>query len=336
MLNKTSLMVSGRTELLKAFATIAALVCLNLAGAGAQSTPISQPANVSEAPMAVPTETSMDGVKVGPGDLLEIKVFRAPDLDTKARIGSDGNVDLPLTGQIHVAGLTSGEIQTEIAKRLVAGGFMRDAYVSVLITDFQSQGVTVIGEVQHPGVYPMMGTKNLFDLISSAGGFTDKAAPYVMITHRVGDPTPVKVALSQDGNLASTDTQSLRISGGDTIFVPRAGIVYVIGDVAKPNGIKIENGATVSVLQALALSGGTNKTASLKTAKLIRDVDGSRQEFPVNLEKIVTLEEPDMPLKDRDILYIPYARGRVIAAKTLEAIVQAAVGVTVYTAARGF
>src|SRR6202158_1567305 len=207
------------------------------------------PANETASPQSARLLANSN-VKLGVGDLIEITVFGVPDLTNKTRISGSGDVYLPLIDYVHVADLTTDEAQQLIQKRLEDGGFVRGPHVSIFVSESASQAITVLGEVTRPGAYPAIGNRRLFDLISAAGGLTDKAGRNVTIEHR-GDPGQ-KVELQLSSNLNEDTQDNVDVFPGDTIIVSRAGIVYVVGDVAHPSGFRMEdNGLTV--LKALAL-----------------------------------------------------------------------------------
>ena len=184
-------------------------------------------------------------MKLGPGDLIEIAVFGVPDLSTKTRVSGSGDVYLPLIDYVHVADLTTDEAQVMIQKRLEDGGFVRGPHVSIFVDESASQAITMLGEVARPGPYPALGDRRLFDLISAAGGFSDKAGRNVTIERR-GDPSQkVELQLSSS-NLAENMKDNVDVYPGDTIIVSRAGIIYVVGDVNHPSGFVIEDNSSAS------------------------------------------------------------------------------------------
>src|ERR1700681_1762588 len=141
------------------------------------------PANETAGPQS-PRLLANSNLKLGVGDLIEISVFGVPDLSTKARISGSGDVYLPLIDYVHIADLTTDEAQEMIQKRLEAGGFVRGPHVSIFVDESASQAITLMGEVGRPGQYPSTGERRLFDLISAAGGLTDKAGRNVTIERR--------------------------------------------------------------------------------------------------------------------------------------------------------
>ena len=118
---------------------------------------------------------------------------------------------------------------------------------------------------------------------------------------------------------------------GDTITVPRAPIIYVVGDVGRPSGLLVDNGS-MTVLQALALSGGTNKTAKLGDSRILRKgPDGGVTQTKVEIKKMLEAKAPDVPLQADDILFIPLSRGKIIVARTFEAAISVATAMALYT-----
>jgi polysaccharide export outer membrane protein len=265
-------------------------------------------------------------LRLGPGDLLEISVYNVSDLSTKARIGASGDISLPLIDSVHVGGLTVEAAQNLIQKRLSGGGFVKDPHVTVLVDQFSSDGVSVLGEVARPGVYPALGEQRLFDLISSAGGLTEKAGRSISITHRNENNHPVTLPLTR--NLADDSADNVPVYAGDTIIVRKADVVYVVGEVGKPSGFLMDSG-NLTVLQAIALAGGTTRTAKLGSARIIRKNATGMSETQVHLKKILEAKAPDMPMQADDILFVPTSAAKVMAGRTMEAALQAATAASV-------
>jgi len=266
-------------------------------------------------------------VKLGPGDLIEVNVYNVPELATKARVGNSGDVYLPLIDYVHVEGLTQEEAQSLIEKRLADGGFVRNPHVTIFVDDAASQGVTIIGEVGKPGIFPVTADHKLYEMLSQAGGFTPSASHKLAIL-RKGKPEPIRVDLPR--NLADDVSGNVDIQPGDTITVPRAPIIYVVGDVGRPSGLLIDNGS-LTVLQALALAGGTNKTAKMGGARIIRKTPSGMTETRIQLKKMLEAKTPDLTLQADDILFVPISGGKIMAARTFEAAMSAATAVTIYT-----
>ncbi len=263
-------------------------------------------------------------VPIGAGDLLHMTVFDTPELTGSLRVSNRGDVTVPLAGNLKVAGLTVEQAQEVIRERLVQGHFLKDPGITLFVVEYATQGVSVAGEVQKPGIYPTFGAHRLLDYISLAQGLTPLAGTTVTISHRgaAQNAEPVK--------LTGRMTTNPEILPGDTIFVEKAGIVYVVGDVGRAGGFPMTHDERLTVLQALALAEGANRTAAERSAKLIRESPAGRQEIPINLRKIVSARAPDLALQDQDILFVPSSLGKSAIKRGLEAAVQAAVGVTIY------
>jgi polysaccharide biosynthesis/export protein len=289
-------------------------------GAAASAVAAGDPASKTE-------NSSM--LKLGPGDLLEVSVYNVPELATKARIGNSGDIYLPLIDYVHVGDLTVGEAQALIQKRLEDGGFVHSAHVTIFVDESASQGVTILGEVAKPGVYPTLGDRKLYDMISLAGGFTPSAGRKVSIIREHSEGGSINLNLPR--NLADDLQDNVAILAGDTITVPRAPIVYVVGDVGRPAGLLVDNGS-LTVLQALALAGGANRTAKLGGVRIIRKHPDGMTETKVPLKKMLEAKAPDITLQADDILFVPLSGARVAAQTGFNAAVAAASGLAILAA----
>jgi polysaccharide export outer membrane protein len=267
-------------------------------------------------------------LRIGNGDLLTVKVYGAPEFDNDVRVSSTGEISLPLIGNLKVAGLSILDAQALIRNKLVAGAYFHDPQVSVFAKEYSTQGVSVLGEVQKPGVYPLLGSRTLYDAISTAGGVTERAGSVVSITHRDHPDSPETVNFLKH---ASNDPKSgaTRIFPGDTVVVSRAGVVYVVGDVKLPSGIILDK-ANMTVLQALAMAQGANPTASLSSARLIRTSNETRHEIPLDLKRILAAKAPDPRVQEDDIIFVPMNVGKVAAKNSLDAIVRLATAVIIH------
>jgi polysaccharide export outer membrane protein len=273
-----------------------------------------------------PSSETNPSLKLGVGDLIEMNVYNVSELATKTRVASDGNIYLPLISQVHVAGLTINEAQDLIEKRLSEGHFLKDPHVSLFVDEYLSEGVSILGEVLKPGVYPVLGQQRLFDLISMAGGLTEKAGLSLSVTRRDQPNAPITVAIAQ--NLSDNPESNVPLYPGDTVIVRKADIAYVVGDVARPSGILMDRG-TLTVLQAVAMAGGTNRTASLGGTRILRKGPTGTFEVPIQLKKILKAKAPDVALQANDILIVPGSAGKVIGGRALEAALQAATLISV-------
>lgn len=277
----------------------------------------------------LPGEANTSMFKLSAGDLIELSVYNVPELSTKARVGSSGDVYLPLIDYVHVADLSVDQAQVAIAKRLEDGGFVRNAHVTIFVDESSSQGVTILGEVVKPGIYPALGERKLYDFISAAGGFTAVAGRKISIIRERGRGATITVELPR--NLGDDLKDDVEVFPGDTISVPRAPIVYVVGDVGHPTGLLIDNGR-LTVLQAIALAGGTNHTAKMSAVRIIRKGPAGMTETKVPLKKMLEAKAPDITLQADDILFIPLSGARVAASQGLQAAVTATAGIAILAA----
>src|SRR6202451_1104031 len=197
---------------------------------------------------------------IGAGDLVEMSVFDTPELSGKLRVNNTGDIILPLVGAIHVEGLTTLEAQTLIRQKFIDGGFLKDPQVTVFVSEYATQGVSVVGEVRKPGIYPAFGSHRLLDYISLAEGLTPMAGTTITITH-LGHPDQPEHFKITSGSAPSPENNP-EIVPGDTIFVEKTGLVYIVGDVVRPGGFPMDHDDHLSILQLVALAQGVNYTAA--------------------------------------------------------------------------
>lgn len=279
----------------------------------------------SESATASPSELTIGG-----GDLLKVSVLGAPESDQEVRVDQTGNVSLNFIGAVHLGGLTTSEAQSLIAKKLEGGGFYNHPQVSIFTKEYATQGISVLGEVQKPGVYPVLGSRRLFDVLALAGGTSQKAGRVVSVTRRDHPESPRNLVLSNDATESAKS--NIEVFAGDTITVSRAGVVYVVGDVKRPSGVTMDNGTDMTVLQAIAVAEGTNPTAALNKAKLIRKTRNGPQETPLPLKDMLSSKAPDVRLQAEDIIFVPNSVAKTATRRTLEAIIQTASGLAIYGA----
>ena len=284
---------------------------------------IAPPSEPSHAIAPLQTASSL---RLQTGDLIDVAVYNVPELTTKARISTKGEIYLPLIDYVNVAGLTAEEAEGLIQKRLSDGGFVKNPHVTLFVDQYASQGASILGEVVRPGVYPVPGQQRLFDLISAAGGFTEKAGKSITVTHRDQPDKPATVPLSR--NISDNPESNIPILPGDTIIVRKADLVYVVGDVGRPSGFLMDS-AHLTVLQAIALAGGTTHTANLGGTRIIHRGPDGLTETPVELKKILRAKAPDMTMQPDDILFVPTSATKVFAGRAMEAAMQAATAASI-------
>jgi polysaccharide export outer membrane protein len=252
---------------------------------------------------------------IGPGDELEVTVYGAPDLSGHPRVSADGNISMPLIGYVRIAGLSSSEAEGAIEAVLRQNNVVNDPQVSVYVKEYTSSGISVAGEVIKPGFYSAVGPHRLFDVLQAAGGPTDKAANKVMISHR-GQKDATTLSISK--NPAEMTASNVELQPGDTVVVPKAGIVYVLGEVTRPGGYVLNSSGGITVLQVVAVAGGPTHLASAGKTRLLHRTENGFQEQQIDVTKLLRGKAHDVSLRDEDILFVPSSRIKtVLNASTL-------------------
>jgi len=277
--------------------------------------------------MTSQSQTRAVALRLDAGDLLEITTFDTPELSGKFRVDSRGDVSLPIGGAVRVLGLTAEQTAVAVERFLRDRDILKNPHVTVLVLEYATQGVNVMGEVKQPGIYPLTGKHGVLDFISIAGGLTPYASQSVSITHNTPPWDMVTVNLA--GPRGDSLENDVEVQPGDRIVVLRAGVVYVIGDVGKPGGYVIEGKDNVTVIQALALAQGMNRTAK-SNGFLIRNAPGGRTQTQLALNKILVNQAPDPKLQDGDIVFVPVSGAKDWSNKGVSAALQMAVGMVIY------
>ena len=282
---------------------------------------------------------------LGPADQVTVQALHVEDITNKPlRVDSSGYITLPLAGRVKAAGLTVEELQTEIAARLRP--FIREPEVTVTVEESRSQPVSVVGAVNSPGVYQLQGRKTLIELLSMAGGAKPDAADTVRITRRVACAPLALASVRRDATNqflvgevslrklleAKNPEENLTMCPEDVITLPRAALVYVMGEVRKPGGFPLRDQEQVSVLEAISMSEGLLRTAAPTRARILRPTaDGSRRtEMPVNLKTILSGKAADVPMQPNDILVIPNSAYKSVVLRGAEAALQMGTGVVIW------
>ena len=303
--------------------------------------------------------------RIGPEDLLNISVFEAPEMNCTVRVTASGDLSIPLLGAIHAAGLTPAELESALQETL-RRNYMKDPHVGVFVQELQSHPVSVVGAVKTPGVFQMRGSKTLIEVLAMAQGLTDDAGDTILVMHEATGEAKSTDAGKQDSNpseaaplfpsadapppaddekkneieevnlkklLESDDSSwNVAVRPGDIVKVPRAGIVYVVGEVQKPGGFVLQNNERISVLQALALAQGLTHTSAISRARIIRTnpSTGERTELSMNLGKIFSGKARDTLLQATDVVFVPNSAAKSVFYRSSEAALQTAAGVAIY------
>jgi polysaccharide export outer membrane protein len=250
---------------------------------------------------------------VGPGDTLHVQVLDTPELEQHPRVTDAGEIPLVGVGDLSVAGLTPSQAAAKIRERLISMHYMNHPDVSVTVEQFATQTVSILGQVKNPGAYPISTPRSILSVVALAGGLSDTADYHITIERRQTSQAPVTYLLSNDPRAAIAD--EVQVFPGDTVVVPKAGIAYVLGDVRRPGGLVMQNNhSQLTILQAVAIAGGTAPSAVPAHARLIRRTpEGGYKETAINFSAMQKGKKPDMLLEPDDVLYIPFSYLRNIA-----------------------
>ncbi len=260
------------------------------------------------APAALPNNSNGDtksDLRLGPGDLIHITVYDMPELDQHVRVSDQGNVTLSLIGQVKAEGLSAEQLSQEIARKLREGEYAKRPSVNVMVDEYTTQGVTVVGEVVKPGVIPVFSSHDLLDILSSAGGLKDTASTEILIRRRWVDGEPERIQLGRDSK--SLSGPIVKVNPGDQVIVPLAGIVYMLGDLNRPGGYVMSENGKITLLQALAMAGGSTRTAAENNTRLVRPTPNGYEEKTISLKDIMMGKEKDIELQPKDIVYVPFS-----------------------------
>lgn len=268
-------------------------------------------------------------VPIGPGDLLGVSEVHTAAMQTTVRVAPSGTVTLPMVGDVELGGMLEGEAARAIEKALESKGILRHPQVSVFVISAVGRDVSILGEVARPGIYPYGTHHNLLDLIADASGTSPTAGSLVYIFSRENPANPHVVVLDRTGSAADSG-HNPELKPGDTVQVSRTGLIYVVGDVIRPGGFTVEPGQQMTVLQAISLAWGPSQNASLKNGLLIRVQAGGRTVSTLNLKRMLRGQDPDVPVMERDILFVPNSTAKNLWNRTMESVVQSAAGVSIY------
>lgn len=314
---------------------VMAMFSLSLAGAAQEATPATSMGQTAAPPMVTPASPagSIPGPSTGPltpGDVIEFSVYGVPEMTQRVRLNSAGSVYLPLLNEVQLGGLTPEESQKKLEGLLVDGGFLRAPHVSITVTEY-AHGISILGEVSRPGVYPSGGARHLYDVLAAAGGLTPNAGTLVTISHAQAPDKPDAVTISRDPSKAPQG--NVLVSPGDTVVVSKAGVVYVVGEVVAPAGFILDSDQPMTVLKVIAMARGVNKGAKLDGTKVIRKNDKGFVEIPVPLSKIMSAKANDVEVRPDDIIFVPSSIAKGAARRGLETALSLVTSLTVIRAA---
>jgi polysaccharide export outer membrane protein len=229
-------------------------------------------------------------VVLGPGDVVKATVYGSPDLAVETRVSEAGNMTFPLLGEVHVGGLSTQQAEKKIGGLLEKGGFLKKAQVNLLITTLASQQVSVLGQVNRPGRYPIEGKRKVLDLLAIAGGINADGGDMVsLVRTRNGNTTRETldiVDMVRKGEL----NRDVEVAGGDIIFVERAPRAYITGEVQRPGPFRIERAMTVQ--QALSAGGGLTPRGTERGLRITRrDPNGVQKTMEAKADDLVQMDD---------------------------------------------
>src|SRR5580692_2361015 len=321
--------------------------------------------------LAAHEHTKPHDVPIGTGDLLHIEVFDVPELSRDVRVGDAGDISYPLIpAKVTAAGLTPFQLEQQMEQLLIENGFVTHPQVSVFVKEQNSQPVSVVGAVVKPMVYQGIRPTTLLEILAGAGGITDDAGSFVIVTRSPTAPAArtaaAVIGASSNGNVSASagmpsandplgetpqiitirlqnllesgdSAYNIMIYGGDVVSVPRAGIVYVTGaGVAQPGGYVLQShGEQITVLKAVALAHGLTGFAKADKAVIMRanPVTGQRDVIPVRIKQIENQKTQDVAMNSNDVLYIPDSKGLKVLARGAEAAISIGSSVAIYRTA---
>ena len=248
---------------------------------------------------------AQDDYVIGPEDELSIMVWDHPDLQRKIRVNLEGNISFPLIGEVHVAGLTPIQAEKKL-KELLDGDYVVNPQVSVLVEGFKSCKVYIMGEVKLPGTYPLTRRMTVVEALSLAGGLLSEADHEILVVRpkkgnagtavlpeNVDTSDVIKVAI-RDVLEGEKTKGNIEMRHGDTIFVPKARMFYVTGEVTKPGQYAFRKGMTL--LHAISTAGGYTEKAHKRKVKVVREVEGQRLEISIGMNQ---------PIEPGDTVVVP-------------------------------
>jgi polysaccharide biosynthesis/export protein len=342
--------MQGHTLLVSVFLGVASISACAAGFGQTAIDPESNPPPRQRGAVSRPTDLDQKGnsstYALGVGDQFIVRALHVPELADKTfRVGPRGYVNFPMIGDVKAADVQVSALEADVSRRLKKFYVMPD--ITIMVTDYRSQPVSVIGAVVSPGVHQLEGQKTLLQILSSAGGPRPDAGPLVRITRTLkwGD-LPLSGARRDAAGqhsigeinlrdlLANSDSSlNIAIYPEDVISIPSGGSVYVVGQVKKAGAFALGNRTSLSVLEALSLAEGLDVKAAPGKAVILhplKDGQSKREELPINLVKVLQGKGPDLTLGPNDILFVPSSAARSAALKTIDAAIQIGTGLAIF------
>lgn len=255
---------------------------------------------------AAPAGAPASGYRIGPKDLIEVRVLELQDLNVERRVSEKGTVNLPFIGEIQASGLTDAELAARLKTELERQILQR-ASVAVQVREFRARPISVIGAVQKPGNLEFSGRWTLMEALIAAGGLTQSYGRTVYILRRSENGLSDQVAIDLDDLLVRADPRvNVPIFPNDLINVPVAldVTVYFLGEVSQPGALTFKDSERVTLLAAVARAGGLTDRASRKIVIRRQDGSGKTQTIEVDYKRLAAGKIPDVPLRGGDVVMV--------------------------------
>jgi len=288
----------------------------------------------SNRPSDNPSSIGGTEYRIGASDLLEVTVFEAADLSATTRVTAGGSISLRLLGSMNAAGQTPEELERSIESALQKH-YLKDPHVQVFVREYASQPVSIVGAVKLPGIYQMKGQKSLVEMIAEAQGLDYLSAGRIIQVIRKGkEPdTPSQTITIDAEDLLQNGKAELNIAmqAGDVVNVLRAGSIFVVGEVVRPDEFVLKSGRDLTVTQAVARGGGFTKEAKRKECRIIRPhADGTKEEIPIDMAKVLAGSLNDLLMVPNDVLFVPSNKVKTGFNRALDTAITIAIGRAIY------
>ena len=247
--------------------------------------------------------------RIGPKDLLEIKVQEVPELaGLGVRVSENGSITLPPAGNIALTGMTKDEVEKLIARVLIERNLVKNPQVSVFIKEYQSQVVSLIGAVTKPGIYQLVGRVTLLDIISQAGGFKENAADEIFVLREGKGEAAATIRIDlEDLTVNGNPKLNIPLQPGDVINIPADEVIsiFVFGAVRNPGALQVKKSARINIVQAVAQAGGLTESGKYSGITIKRTLkDGREENLKVNLMDIIRGKKPNIVLLKGDVVFV--------------------------------
>jgi len=268
------------------------------------------PAVYGQQSTAEPDTAAQFSVGLAPGDTLDAHFLDFPDAATlRLTVSPSGTIFVPYTGQVQVGGLMPNEAEAAVVEAMKAKQVVVAPQVSLSVVSSRNLVVLVLGAVSLPHPVPLFAPAPLSMVLSQVGSFTVAASYHVLIAHRDGAP-PEDVEL--DRTLTNLRGMNVMVRPGDIVTVAQAGSFFALGEFNRPGLFPIAGTNHMTLMQAVVVAGGPDSNAALSHARILRLVDGRREEIDVDLAKLHDGKIADPLIQTDDILFLPKSFGKLL------------------------